>query len=397
MASTGDRRQRPSPIPRRRHDGPDPNNRPAGRGAASNPANRFEAIHLDHDPEYRDDAEGPSACGGTDAFPDATTRAPTHYRKDPSRTVVARNESPDVGFDRSVNPYRGCEHGCIYCFARPTHEYLGLSAGLDFETQILVKQRAPALLRDALMAPSWIPQVVALSGVTDPYQPVERRLEITRRCLEVLLEFRNPVQIITKSRLVARDCDVLGALAREGCAAVAVSVTTLDPELQRAMEPRAPRPGLRLEAIERLAEAGVPVGVMIGPVLPGLTEHEIPGILAAASRAGASFAGYTLLRLPHAVKELFIEWLERHVPDRRDKVLHRIQALRAGQLNDPHFHTRQRGEGVFAVQIEALFALARRRAGLDAQRAPLRTDRFRRPGDLFSEAEIGPTLRRRGQ
>ncbi len=378
MAKTGGGRARrnASPVPR-------PGNPGSGRGASSNPANRFEKIHL-------------AALDG-DADEDAPSRAPaTQFRVDPSRTVVASNESPDVGFDRSLNPYRGCEHGCIYCFARPTHEYLGLSSGLDFETQILVKPRAPELLRQTLSSPKWRPQVLALSGVTDPYQPVERRLEITRRCLEVLLEFWNPVQIITKSRLVARDVDLLGALAREGCASVAVSITTLDPKLQRAMEPRASRPRLRLEAIEGLARAGVPVGVMIGPVLPGLTDHEIPDILDAAARAGARFAGYTLLRLPHSVKELFLDWLERHVPERRDKVLHRIQSLRGGRLNDPRFHARQRGSGVFAKQIDALFVLARRRAGLDGERAPLRTDRFRRPGELFSWGEIDPTLRRGG-
>ncbi len=358
-----------------------------GRGAGHNPANRFESIHLD--------SLDPSADAWAD--PDVPPSPATRYRRDPSRSVVASNDSPDVGFDRSVNPYRGCEHGCIYCFARPTHEYLGLSSGLDFETQILVKEEAPELLRRALAAPRWTPQVVAMSGVTDPYQPVERRLEITRRCLAVLLEFRNPVQIITKSRLVARDADLLGALAREGCASVAVSVTSLDARLQRRMEPRAPRPALRLQAIRALAEAGVPVGVMIGPVLPGLTDQEIPDILAAASRAGASYAGYTLLRLPHAVKELFVEWLERHYPERRDKVLHRILSLRDGRLNDPRFHRRHRGDGVFAQQIEALFSLSCRRAGLAGSRAPLRTDRFRRPGELFSYGEIGPTLRRRAK
>ncbi len=358
---------------------------PRGRGAGHNPRNRFDTIHI----------ESPEGDAWED--PEIPASPATRYRRDPSRSVVASNDSPDVGFDRSVNPYRGCEHGCIYCFARPTHEYLGMSSGLDFETQILVKEGAPELLRRVLAGPRWTPQVVAMSGVTDPYQPVERRLEITRRCLAVLLEFRNPVQIITKSRLVVRDADLLGALASEGCASVAVSVTTLDPRLQRRMEPRAPRPALRLEAIATLAAAGVPVGVMIGPVLPGLTDQEIPDILAAAARAGASYAGYTLLRLPHAVKELFVEWLERHVPARRDKVLHRILALRDGRLNDPNFHRRHRGGGIYAQQIEALFALARRRAGLSASRAPLRTDRFRRPGELFSQGEIGPRLQRRAE
>jgi DNA repair photolyase len=267
------------------------------------------------------------------------------------------------------------------CYARPTHEYLGFSAGLDFETRILVKEEAPALLRRTLAARAWRPQVVALSGVTDPYQPIERRLGLTRRCLEVLLEFRNPVAVVTKSRLVVRDADLLAELARLECASVAVSVTTLDAALARRMEPRAPRPDLRLEAIERLAAAGVPVGVMVAPIVPGLTEHEIPAILEAAARAGASFAGRVVLRLPHAVKELVDEWLARHHPERRNKVLNRMRALRGGRLYDPRFGVRQRGEGVFAEQIEQLFETARRRAGIADAGPRLSTAHFRRPDD----------------
>jgi DNA repair photolyase len=341
-----------------------------GRGAGLNPPNRFETLHYERDPEERS------------PDPDDEEPAPrTIFLRDPSRSILASNESPDVGFDASVNPYRGCEHGCVYCYARPTHEYLGFSAGLDFETRVLVKEEAPALLRRELAAPRWKPQVIAFSGVTDPYQPIERRLSLTRRCLEVLFEFRNPVSIITKGRLVARDADLLAELARFECASVAVSVTTLDSALARAMEPRASRPELRLEAIARLAAARVPVGVMVAPIVPGLTDHEIPAILEAAAGAGARFAGSVVLRLPHAVKELFAEWLERHAPERRAKVLNRVSSLRGGRLYDPRFGVRQRGEGPFAEQIAQLFALARQRVGLAAAGPPLSTAHFRRPSD----------------
>ena len=242
-----------------------------------------------------------------------------------------------------------------------------------------MKEDAPALLRRALAAPSWRPQVVAMSGVTDPYQPIERRLRITRRCLEVLAEFRNPVAIVTKSWLVTRDADLLGELARVEAAAVSISVTTLDRELQRRMEPRAPAPAQRLAAIEALARAGVPVGVLVAPVVPGLTEHEIPAILRAAADAGARHAGYVVLRLPHALKQLVDEWLVRHHPERRDKVLGRVRALRNGSLYDPRWRIRQRGEGPFAEQIAQLFALGLRRAGIPDAHPPLSVAHFRRP------------------
>jgi DNA repair photolyase len=349
---------------------------PRGRGSAENPPNRFERLHYAEDPELEVDAD--------------PERVPTQYLRDPSRSL---------GFAASLNPYRGCEHGCAYCYARPYHEYLGLSAGLDFETRILVKESAPALLRAELSARRWEPQVVALSGATDPYQPVERRLGITRRCLEVLAEFRNPVAVVTKNRLVTRDADLLAALAREGAASATVSVTTLDPELQRCMEPRTSSPQLRLEAIERLARAGVPVNVNVAPVIPGLNDHEIPEILAQAAAAGASSAAWLLLRLPHAVAPLFSAWLERHAPGRRDKVLARIRSVRGGALDDSRFQHRMRGEGFYAEQVAAIFDLARRRAGL-AQRTPeLRVDAFRRAGGeqlgLFAqEREREATLRR---
>ncbi|MGH7162311.1 MAG: PA0069 family radical SAM protein [Planctomycetota bacterium] len=337
-----------------------------GRGAVANPPNRFAELRVEADPS---DAEAPAP--GTEFF------------RDDSRTVIARNESPDVGFEASVNPYRGCEHGCAYCYARPTHEFLGFSAGLDFETKILVKEDAPRLLRRELSAPSWTPRTIAMSGVTDPYQPVERRLGLTRRCLEVLAEFRNPVAVVTKNRLVARDADLLAELARHRAAAVFLSVTTLHAELAGKLEPRASRPELRLEAIAELARAGVPVGVLTAPVIPGLNDHEIPAVLRAAARAGARFAGYVLLRLPFGVRPLFEAWLERHEPLKKGKVLGRIRGARSGRLNDPRFGTRMAGEGGLARQIAQLFRVSCRRAGLSARGPELSVSAFRRPGGLF--------------
>ena len=270
-------------------------------------------------------------------------------------------------FESSVNPYRGCEHGCIYCYARPTHEFLGFSAGLDFESRIMVKEDAPELLAKELSSPRWKPQTLVMSGVTDPYQPVERRLQITRRCLEVLARFRNPVAIITKNQLVTRDLDLLGELAEHQAAAVNISVTSLDPKLQRVLEPRTSTPRARLEAIAQLRKAGVPVGVMVAPIIPGLTDHEAPAILQACAEAGAQFAGYIVVRLPYAVAPLFERWLEEHFPDRKEKVLGRIRHLRGGErLNDPRFKSRMRGEGIFAEQIRALFEAGCKRAGIGA-------------------------------
>jgi len=343
------------------------------RGTDSNPQSRFERLRYDHSLA----SEPTPALDPEDAVaPDPRTV----LLRDPSRSIVARNDSPDVGFEASINPYRGCSHGCAYCYARPTHEYLGWSAGLDFETKILVKEDAPALLRKALSSPRWKPTPLALSGVTDAYQPAERKLGLTRRCLEVLVEFRNPVLVITKSWTVTRDADLLAELARHGAASVALSITSLDAELQRTLEPRAAPPKLRLAAIERLAEAGVPVGVMVAPIVPGLTDHEIPRILEAAAAAGAGYAGRVMLRLPHGVKELFGEWLERHFPERKEKVLNRLRSLHGGALYDSGFGHRQRGSGPFAEQIAALFDASRRRAGLAARGPELSTAAFLRPG-----------------
>ena len=337
------------------------NHNARGRGAGDNPANRFERLSYEHDHEHDSDS------------PD------TVLLKDSSRTVIAYNDSPDVGFDASINPYRGCEHGCVYCYARPTHEYLGFSAGLDFETKIMVKENAPELLREELAASKWKPQVLAISGVTDPYQPIERHLKLTRRCLEVLSEFRNPVGIVTKNHLVTRDIDILSELARHKAAAVFVSITTLDPDLARRMEPRASTSERRLDAIRTLTHAGVPAGVMVAPILPGLTDHEIPSIVAAAVNAGARYAGHVVLRLPYAVKNLFEIWLEQNFPDKKNKVLNRIRTLRAGKLNDPKFSSRMLGEGIFAEQIQNLFRTACKKHGILGRRPDLSTDAFRRP------------------
>ncbi|HTU22402.1 MAG TPA: PA0069 family radical SAM protein [Gemmataceae bacterium] len=336
-----------------------------GRGASSNPANRFELIHYERDDTIGEE-EAPAPA--------------TRFYRDHARSILVRNDSPDVGFEVSINPYRGCENGCIYCYARPTHEYLGFSAGLDFETKILVKEDAPALLRKELASPKWQPLVVSISGVTDPYQPIERRLGLTRRCLEVFADLRNPVGVVTKSHLVCRDSDLLAELAQYQAAAAFLSITTLDAELARRMEPRATQPTGRLAAIEELTHAGVPVGVLVAPVIPGLTDHELPAILEAAAKAGARCAGYVLLRLPHGLGPLFEQWLRQHYPERCDKVLSRLRDMRGGEIYDPRFGSRMRGEGVLAEQIASLFALGCRRAGIGSRFPSLSTAAFRRPG-----------------
>lgn len=337
-----------------------------GRGTVQNPPNRFERLAYLPILESTECDEQPTK---------------TQYLKDASRSLITYNDSPDVGFEASINPYRGCEHGCIYCYARPYHEYLGFSAGLDFETKILVKEDAPELLREELASRKWRPQVLAISGVTDAYQPVERKLQLTRRCLEVLTEFRNPVIIITKNHLVTRDIDLLKELAGFNAASVCVSVTTLDPQLASVMEPRTSIPANRLDAIRVLAEAGVPVRVLVAPTIPGLTDHEMPSIIEAAAKAGACNAGYVVVRLPYAVSELFGNWLEVNFPERKKKVLNRIRSIRGGKLNDPKFGSRMRGEGAFAEQIRSMFQIACRRAGIDSGGPELSTAAFRRPSE----------------
>jgi DNA repair photolyase len=340
-----------------------------GRGASWSPANRFEKLHVDlNDVDVVD----------VDPETEERPQRGTQYFRDETKSVITRNNSPDVGFETSLNPYRGCEHGCIYCYARPTHEYLGFSAGLDFESKIMVKTSAPELLRAELESPRWQPQTLVLSGVTDPYQPVERKLGITRGCLEVLARFRNPVAIITKNRLVTRDVDLLRDLAAHNGVAVNISVTSLDSNLQRVLEPRTSSPQARLDAIRQLRSAGIPTGVMVAPIIPGLTDHEVPKIIDACAKAGAQFAGYTIVRLPWVVAPLFEHWLEEHFPERKEKVLGRIRNLRGNRLNNSQWHTRMTGEGIFAEQIASMFAISCRRNRMCA-RPKLSCAPFQRP------------------
>lgn len=346
--------------------------RTAHRGAGDNPVNRFEKIQIEPDTDWNPEEDF-----------DGRPQGPrTQFFKDRSKTVIARNDSPDVGFTASLNPYRGCEHGCIYCYARPTNEFLGFSAGLEFESKIMVKEDAPELLRAELVSPKWQPQVIFMSGVTDCYQPAEAKLKLTRRCLEVLAEFRNPVFIITKNRLVTRDIDLLSELARHKAAEVWLSITTLDAELRKVMEPRTSPPSARLAAIRELTQAGIPVGVNVAPVIPGLTDQEMPAILQAAAEARAKAAGYTVVRLPYGVGPLFEKWLETHFPDRKEKVLNRLCSIRGGKLNDSRWGTRMSGEGIFADQIGRMFEVARRKAGIPNDGAELSAAAFRRPAGV---------------
>jgi DNA repair photolyase len=344
-----------------------------GRGATFSPPNRFERLRYESDDHFertQDDDLNPAPR--------------TEFLRDDTQSILAYNQSPDIGFDVSLNPYRGCEHGCTYCYARPTHEYLGFSAGLDFESRILVKERAPELLRKELDAPGWNPQVIAMSGITDCYQPIERKLALTRACLEVLCEFRNPAFLITKNRLITRDTDLLSQLATWHAVGVTMSVTTLDPDLAGRMEPRASLPAARLEAIRELAEAGIPVGVNVAPIIPGLNDHEIANILAAAKEAGAQFAFYTMIRLPLTVAPVFSAWLHTHFPDSAEKILGRIRSIRNGRLNDARYGSRMRGEGPLADQVRQLFEVARRRVRLGHRHLELCSSAFRRaqPGQL---------------
>src|SRR5436305_6934831 len=349
-----------------------------GRGASWSPANRFEKLHVDvKDVDAVDVDPGDEPPSQSYDGPRERPRRGTQYFHDGTRTIITRNNSPDVGFETSVNPYRGCEHGCIYCYARPTHEYLGFSAGLDFESKIMVKMDAPELLKVELESPRWKPQVLVMSGVTDPYQPIERKLRITRGCLDVLARFRNPGAIIRTNRLVTRDIDFLRELAKYNAAAVNISVTSLDPKLQRVLEPRTSPPSARIETIQQLRSAGIPTGVMVAPIIPGLTDQQIPKILKACAKAGAQFAGYTIIRLPWAVAPLFEHWLEEQFPDRKEKILGRIRDLRRnGRLNNSQWRTRMTGEGIFAEQIASLFKIGCRRAGI-GERPKLSTAAFR--------------------
>ncbi|MEO1040051.1 MAG: PA0069 family radical SAM protein [Pseudomonadota bacterium] len=342
---------------------------PRGRGAKSNAAGRYES-------ETREPFD--------DGWNDQDRKPPklaTRLVKDGSRTIISKNDSPDIGFDRSINPYRGCEHGCVYCYARPTHAYWGYSAGIDFESVILFKPGAAGLLRKALSKPGYQAEPIMIGAITDPYQPMERRLQITRSLLEVFVQTRHPMKIITKSASITRDIDLLAELAEQKLAGAAISLTTLDRRLSRAMEPRASSPERRLDAIEALAKAGIPVTVMTAPVIPGLTDHELENLLQAAANVGARSAGYVLLRLPLEVRDLFQQWLKEERPAAASKIMSLIRQTRGGRDYDPTFGRRGVGEGPVAELIAKRFKTALRRLKLDTPREPLRTDLFRPPGE----------------
>ena len=368
--------QRPNPNPRGESrymggeldstNGVHPDGR-RGRGAVSNAAGRYES------------AGRLAVDDGWDNLDEPPQPLRTQMIRDSTRSIIARNDSPDIGFDRSINPYRGCEHGCSYCFARPTHTYLGMSAGLDFESKIFFKPEAAVLLDRALRAPSYRCKTMAMGTNTDPYQPAERHYQITRSILEVLARFKHPVGIVTKSALVARDIDILGPMAEQKLAKVAVSVTTLDHMLARKMEPRASTPMKRIDTIRRLSAAGIPTAVMFGPCIPGLNDHEVESILQAARDAGAVSAGYVMLRLPLEVKDIFREWLEAQVPERASRVMSLVRSMRGGKDYDDRWGVRQRGLGPIADTAEARFNLALKRLGLNTHRRPLDTTKFQPP------------------
>ncbi|MDH3661020.1 MAG: PA0069 family radical SAM protein [Alphaproteobacteria bacterium] len=343
-----------------------------GRGAAMNPKARFDRLGLE---PFDDGWESLSLAL------EEKGRPATEVSPDRSRSVIARNQSPDIPFEQSINPYRGCEHGCIYCYARPSHAFLGLSPGLDFETKLWAKYDAAEILVRELARPAYRCSPIALGANTDPYQPIERKLEITRKIVDVLARHDHPLTIVTKSAAVLRDLDLLAPMAEKGLVSVAVSITTLDPALARKMEPRAAAPHRRLDAIRELAAANIPTVVMAAPIIPGLTDHETEAILAAAAERGAWWATYTLLRMPHEIKELFRNWLLHHEPLRADRVISLHRQCRGGRLNDLRFGHRMRGEGAYAELIGRRFQLARRRLGLERKIGELRSDLFKRPGD----------------
>jgi DNA repair photolyase len=347
-----------------------PNREAKGRGAKISPPNRFDKVHAEADYEQFEHDE--------DFLNDLGT-VNTEFQIDTSKSVVTENDSPDVPFRYSLNPYRGCEHGCAYCYARPTHEYLGFNAGIDFESKILVKERAPELFREFLARDRWQSELIAMSGVTDCYQPAERRFRLTRACLEVALEARQPIGIITKNALVLRDLDLLREMARLNLVHVNLSITTLDEELTRTMEPRTSRPAARLRAIEALTAASIPAAVMMAPLIPGLNDSEIPAVLAAASEAGAVTAGYVLLRLPLAVSPIFSDWLRKTQPTRAPRVEGLIRSTRAGKLNSSEFGERMKGTGAIAEQIGKTFRLFARKYGLDQGMPELDFTQFRPP------------------
>jgi DNA repair photolyase len=341
-----------------------------GRGAAIQPANPYLAVQLENDLEQIAEDDGYLAQLG---------RPPTQYMPDESQSIVAENDSPDVGFRYSVNPYRGCSHGCSYCYARPGHEYLGLSAGLDFETKVLVKFRAAELLREFLAKPAWRPETIVFSGVTDCYQPAEKQFCITRSCVAVAAECRQPIGIITKNALVVRDLDLLTQLAEHRAVRVSLSITSLDAKLARVMEPRTSSPEARLRAIRELSAAGIVTNVMVAPIIPGLTDSEVPAILAAAHEAGAQTAGYVMLKLPTTVRPVFLDWLERNYPDKSARIQTLIRSTRGGKLNDANFGSRQVGQGNVAELIADTFRIWCAKLGYAEDHPPLNAEAFRPP------------------
>ncbi len=340
------------------------------RGAGFNPPNRFEKLHIDYFDEDLDDGLMNN---------EALRRSPAAFYFDSTKEILAKNDSPDVGFTFSINPYRGCEHGCIYCYARPSHEFLGFSSGIDFETRIMVKLDAPKLLEQTFLKKSWQPQSIELSGNTDCYQPVERRLELTRRCLEVFLRYKNPVSVITKNALITRDMDILKELSELNLVTAAISITTLNRDLSRKLEPRTSVPSQRFETVKALAEAGIPVGVMVAPIIPGLNDREIPSIIKQASDSGASFAGKIILKLPYSVKDLFLDWLERNYPEKASKIINRVKDVRRGKLNDPEFFSRMSGKGEIAESISQLFRASCKKYGLNKTKTYIAEKLFTRP------------------
>ena len=342
--------------------------RPHGRGSHLEPPNRFTLRTIERDLDTLDEDELA-----------ALANPQTKYFTERSNSIVSKNNSPDIPFEYSINPYRGCLHGCSYCYARPTHEYLGLNAGIDFETKIFVKENAADLFRDWLNRPTYVPDVVLLSGVTDCYQPCERQYGLTRGCLEVADEANQPISLVTKNALILRDLELLASMATRGLIHATISITTLDAELARSMEPRTSTPTARLRAIRELSAAGIPVRAIIAPVIPGLNDSEIPAILEAVREAGAASAGYTLLRLPWTVAPVFLEWLDRTRPDARSRIEGRIRETRGGRLNDSDFSQRMRGDGPIAQQIRQMFRLFAKRHGLDEPLPGYDTTRFRPP------------------
>ncbi|MFI5236763.1 MAG: PA0069 family radical SAM protein [Ignavibacteriales bacterium] len=340
-----------------------------GRGAQLNPKNRFEKLNVEDIPDQENFYD--------DDFP-SENKIPTTYFKDDSKSVIAKNDSQDIGFDYSFNPYRGCEHGCIYCYARPGHEYLSFSSGLDFETKIMVKENAPALLENEFRKKNYRPDLIMFSGNTDCYQPIERKLKITRESLKVCLKYRNPVSVITKNALIQRDIDILKLLAEKNLVKVTLSITTLDKNLARKMEPRTSSPEMRLKTIEVFAKSGIPVGVNIAPIIPGLNDKEIPEILKEASARGAVHAGKIMLRLPYSVKDLFIDWLESEFPEKSKKIINSIKDIRGGKLNSSEWKKRFTGEGKLADSIHRLFHISCRKYGLNKQRNELTAENFLR-------------------